>query len=159
MATALLTGAPLDSLAGPPKPQDWDAGQVRHLLPTVSDSRILLKVSFEQALSAAPVLRVGSRSFQGRMNDTSGRFWQFYGTDLDPGATQSLSLVAANGSSLCEPWPLSTFPPAGASPDRFRLLFFTCAGGAEGTYAGIGERSGNLPTVVRNRLLRRALAP
>ena len=158
MGASLLTRAPLDSLATLPKPQDWDAGRVRHLLPTVSDSRILLKVSFEQALSTAPALRVGSRSFQGRMNDTSGRFWQFYGTDLDPGATQTLSLVAANGSYLCEPWPLSTFPPAGASPDRFRLLFFTCAGGPEGTYAGIGARSGNLPTAIRNRLLRRALS-
>ncbi len=161
MGASLLAGAPLDSLASrltPPKPQDWDAGQVRHLLPTVSDSRILLKVSFERALAAAPALRVGSRSFPGRMNDTSGRFWQFHATDLDAGATQSLSLVAANGSFLCEPWPLCTFPPVDASPDRFRLLFFTCAGGPEGTYTGIGDRSGNLPTSVRNRLLRRALS-
>lgn len=161
MGAALVTRAPLDSLAGQPaapEPQDWDAGRVRHLLPTVSDSRILLKASFVEALDAAPELRVGSRRFPGRMNDTSGRFWQFYATDLDPGTTQSLSLVAADGSFLCAPWPLATFPPASASPDRFRLLFFTCAGGPEGTYAGIGERSGNLPTVVRNRLLRRALS-
>ena len=129
-----------------------------HLLPTVSESRILLKVSFEQALSAAPTLRVGARSFPGRMNDTGGRFWQFSAIGLDAGAAHSLSLVAANGSSLCEPWTLSTFPPADARPDRFRLLFFTCAGGPEGTYTGIGQRRGNLPTALRNRLRRRALS-
>ena len=161
MGAAFFRGAPLDALTSqiaPPQSQTWDAGQVRHLLPTVSESRILLKVSFEQALSATPTLRVGARSFPGRMNDTGGRFWQFSATDLDAGAAHSLSLVAANGSSLCEPWTLSTFPPADARPDRFRLLFFTCAGGPEGTYTGIGQRRGNLPTAIRNRLLRRALS-
>ena len=161
MSAAFFGGGPLDALTSriaPRQSQVWDAGQVRHLLPTVSESRILLKVSFEEALLAAPTLRVGARSFPGRMNDTSGRFWQFYATDLDAGATHSLSLVAANGSSLCEPWTLSTFPPADARPERFRLLFFTCAGGPEGTYTGIGQRRGSLPTAIRNRLLRRALS-
>ena len=118
MSAAFFGGGPLDALTSriaPRQSQVWDAGQVRHLLPTVSESRILLKVSFEEALLAAPTLRVGARSFPGRMNDTSGRFWQFYATDLDAGATHSLSLVAANGSSLCEPWTLSTFPPADLS--------------------------------------------
>jgi hypothetical protein len=161
LGVAFFKGAPLDALASKvalPESQVWDPGQVRHLLPTVSDSRILLKVSLEQALSEAPTLRVGARDFQGRMNDTGGRFWQFYATDLDADTTHSLSLVAANGSSLCEPWTLSTFPTPEARPDRFRLLFFTCAGGPEGTYNGIGERRGNLPTALRNRLLRRALS-
>ena len=161
MGTAFFGGGPLDALmsgAAPRQSQVWDAGQVRHLLPTVSESRILLKVSFEDALFAAPTLRVGARSFPGRMNDTSGWFWQFYATDLDAGVTHSLSLVAGDGSSLCEPWTLSTFPPADAQPERFRLLFFTCAGGPEGAYTGIGQRRGNLPTAIRNRLLRRALS-
>ena len=161
MGTAFFRGAPLDALSSRialPQSQVWDAGVVRHLLPTVSESRILLKVSFEQALSAAPTLRVGARDFGGRMNDTGGRFWQFSATDLAAGAAHSLSLLAANGSSLCEPWTLSTFPPSDARPERFRLLFFTCAGGPEGTYTGIGERRGNLPTAIRNRLLRRALS-
>ena len=38
------------------------------------------------------------------------------------------------------------------------MLFFTCAGGPGGTYSGIGDRSGFLPTAIRNRLLRRALS-
>ena len=70
MGAAFFRGAPLDALASRialPQSQVWDAGLVRHLLPTVSDSRILLKVSFEQPLSAAPTLRVGARSFPGRM--------------------------------------------------------------------------------------------
>ncbi len=161
MGAAFFKGAPLDALASHvplPVSQVWDAGRVRHLLPTVSDSGILLKASFEQALSDTPVLRVGGRNFPGRMTDTGGKFWQFYATDLDAGVSHSLSLVAADGSSLCEPWPISTFPAADARPDRFRLLFFTCAGGPEGTYAGIGDRRGNLPTALRNRLLRRALS-
>ncbi len=161
MGAALLARAPLDPFArrhATREPQEWDAGRVRHLLPTVSDSRILLKASFTEPLASAPSLNVGSRTFPGRMNDTRGRYWQFYATELESGTTQALSLVAADGSFLCEPWPLATFPPAGANPARFRLLFFTCAGGPEGTYEGIGERSGNLPTAIRSRLLRRALS-
>jgi hypothetical protein len=160
MGAAFFGGVPLDALTSKialPQSQVWDAGLVRHLLPTVSESRIMLKVSFKRALSAAPTLRVGARSFTGRMNDTGGSFWQFYATDLDAGATHFLSLVAADGSSLCEPWTLSTFPPTDARPDRFRLLFFTCAGGPQGTYTGVGQLRGNLPTEIRNRLLRRAL--
>jgi len=37
---------------------DWDAGPVRLLLPTVSDSRMLIKISFDAPLSEAPTLRV-----------------------------------------------------------------------------------------------------
>ena len=142
----------------PPAVQGWDVGRVRHLLPTVSESRILLKASFDRPLSAAPTLRVGTTEIQGRMNDTAGECWQFHAADLEPGRRHTLSLRSADGGSLCEPWPLSTFPAPDAVPERFRLLFFTCAGGPGGSYEGIGERRGYLPTVIRNRLLRRALA-
>ena len=43
----------------PSSPQ-WDAGRVRHLLPTVSDSRVLVKVSFRSPLMEAPTLRIGN---------------------------------------------------------------------------------------------------
>src|SRR5262249_22925293 len=46
---------------------------------------------------------------------------------------------------------LSTFPDVNSRPTRFRVLFFTCAGGHEGLPAGY------LPAAIRNRLLRRAL--
>ncbi len=160
MGATFFAGAPLDLLTGygPPPQAVWDAGQVQHLLPTVSESRMLIKASFTGSLAGAPRLRVGSRDVLGRMNGTDGRFWQFYITGLEPGRSHELALVASNGSSLCEPWSLSTFPPTDARPERFRVLFFTCAGGPEGTYEGIGDRRGNLPTPIRNRLLRRGLS-
>jgi len=161
MGAAFFGRFPLGAMAeqgAPPAALGWDAGRVRHLLPTVSDSRILLKVSFDRALSAAPTLRIGAGAVVGRMNDTAGEHWQFYAADLGPARRYTLSLQAADGRALCEPWPLSTFPSPDARPERFRMLFFTCAGGPGGSYDGIGQRQGFLPTVIRNRLLRRALS-
>ena len=109
----------------------WDAGQVQHLLPTVSDTRILIKASFAKPLTGTPVLRIGGSTFRGRMNDTEGRFWQFHATGLQPGRRYSLSLLGANRKTLCQPWDLSTFPAPDARPESFRLLFFTCAGGPD----------------------------
>ena len=161
MSAAFFRRFPLGAMVeqgAPPAAPDWDAGLVRHLLPTVSDSHLLLKVSFARPLSASPTLRVGTTDVTGRMNDTVGECWQFYAADLEPARRYSLSLVAAEGTSLCEPWDLSTFPAPDARPERFRMLFFTCAGGPGGSYSGIGQRSGFLPTAIRNRLLRRALS-
>ena len=161
LGAAVFGRLPLDLLAeqgAPPAVDDWDTGRVRHLLPAVSDSRLLLKASFDGPLSAAPTLRIGSAGVTGRMNDTAGEYWQFYATGLEPARRYELSLVGAGGASLCEPWPLSTFPARDATPERLRMLFFTCAGGPGGTYGGIGDRSGFLPTAIRNRLLRRALS-
>ena len=161
MSASFFRPLPLDALAAqasPPVAQDWDAGRVRHLLPAASDTRVLLKASFARPLSAPPTLRIGSQDVAGRMNDTAGEFWQFYAEDLESGQRHTLALVASDGTALCEPWTLSTFPAPDAQPDNFRLLFFTCAGGPGGTYSGVGERSGFLPTAIRNRLLRRALS-
>ncbi|MGQ0735891.1 MAG: alkaline phosphatase D family protein [Acidobacteriota bacterium] len=132
----------------------WDPGRVRHLLPTVSGSRMLVKASFAQPITSTPTLRVGSLAVVGRMNDTAGECWQFHATGLDPARRYRLALTAADGSSLCEPWDLTTLPSPDARPDRCRILFFTCAGGAESD----SLTAGNLPTSVRNRLLRRGLA-
>ena len=38
----------------------WDSGNVRHLLPTVSDTQMLLKASFATPLAQPPSLRVDS---------------------------------------------------------------------------------------------------
>ena len=161
MGAAFFGRFPLDAMVeqgAPPLPQGWDPGAVRHLLPQVSDSRVLLKASFDRALSAPPRLRVGTTEATARMNDTAGEHWQFDAGGLTAGRRYELTLSDASGRSLCEPWPLSTFPGADSRAERFRMLFFTCAGGPGGTYAGIGERQGFLPTVIRNRLLRRALS-
>jgi hypothetical protein len=160
MGAAVLGRFRMDTLAATPpapRPVGWDPGVVRHLLPTVSDSRLLLKASFAHPMGSTPLLRIGSGTVLGRMNDTSGVFWQFHVTDLEPGRRYTLALHASDGSSLCEPWELSTLPALDSRPDRLRVLFFTCAGGVPGTYSGIGQYSGFLPTEIRNRLLRRGL--
>jgi len=161
MGAAVFGRLPLGAMVEqgtPPAPLGWDPGVVRHLLPTVSDSRVLVKVSFDRPLSTAPRMRIGSAEVVGSMNDTSGEHWQFHAAGLEPGRRYELSLVAAGGGALCEPWPLSTFPAPDSRPEHFRMLFFTCAGGPGGSYSGIGQRSGFLPTAIRNRLLRRALS-
>src|SRR5438876_9870386 len=128
----------------------WDAGALRHLLPQVSDSRMLIKTSFSTPLLEAPTLRVGDTAVRGRMGDTRGEHWHFYATDLQPGRRYTLSLSDSNNRALSAPWELSTFPAPDERPQRFRVLFYTCAGGHEALKF--------LHTAVRNRLLRRGLS-
>jgi hypothetical protein len=77
IGAAVLAARPADAFAqrgAPPQSHDWDAGQVRHLLPTVSDTSILIKASFSQPLVGTPSLRIGGKVVPGRMNDTRGEF-------------------------------------------------------------------------------------
>ena len=164
MGAAILAARPADSFAQSGNPRSvgsWDSGQVRHLLPTVSDTQILIKASFTRPLPSAPSLRIGASTVRGSMNDTEGSFWQFRATGLLPGRRYSLSLVGADRKSLCEPWELSTFPARTSQPQSLRVLFFTCAGGPDSAPSESSTdalTSGNLPTAIRNRLLRRALS-
>ncbi len=122
MGAAILAERSADSFAqnaSAPADHTWDAGQVRHLLPAVSDTRILLKASFAKPQTEAPVLRIGHSKFRGTMNDTEGVFWQFHATGLEPGKTYSLSLAGAHGKNLCQPWNLTTFPPGPRSHRAF----------------------------------------
>jgi hypothetical protein len=160
MGAAILAARSADSFAQtgkPPANHSWDAGQLRHILPTVSDTRILIKASFTKPLTGAPSLRIGSSAFHGTMNDTEGAFWEFQAAGLQPGRRYTLALTSTDGKSLCQPWELSTFPPRTARPENFRVLFFTCAGGPDSAGSDVLSQ-GNLPTGVRNRLLRRALS-
>ena len=78
VGAAILTALPADLFSQTgrsPRSEAWDSGRVRHLLPTVSDTRMLIKASFTEPLSASPVLRIGGKSMPGRMNDTRGEFW------------------------------------------------------------------------------------
>lgn len=86
MGAAIFGRLPLEAMAQETSPagQEWDAGLVRHILPTVSDSRILLKVSFDRPLSEAPTLRIGTSAFPGKMSDTAGEYWQFHAGQLQP---------------------------------------------------------------------------
>ncbi|MFN7918163.1 MAG: hypothetical protein U0Q55_22655 [Vicinamibacterales bacterium] len=153
LGAALLAPLSADLFAEPavaPAATNWDSGQVRHLLPTANHSSILIKASFVRALASAPRLRVGTQTATGVMTDTGGEFWQFHVAGLAPGRRYTLSLLSSNGTSLCQPWELSTFPAPDTRSGRCRVLFFTCAGGHEGLQF--------LPTAIRNRLLRRALS-
>ena len=153
-AGPLLAALPRELLAQPSaRPSTggaWNNGAVRHLLPTVSDTQMMLKASFSAPLSQPPLLRVGTLTVRGRMTDTRGEMWAFHATGLAAARRYTLSLRASTGRSLCQPWDLSTFPTPDARPEKLRVLFFTCAGGHEGL--------GFLPSAVRNRMLRRALS-
>jgi hypothetical protein len=155
LGATLLASFPADLWADPvqaPLPATWDPGRVVHLLPTVSDTAMLIKASFARPLTNGPTLRIGALSVRGRATDTQQQFWQFHAEGLAPGRRYTLSLTAADGAPLCQPWSLETFPPADAQPERCRVLFFSCAGGHERLPLGF------LPSSTRQRLLRRALS-
>ena len=150
-AAALGFGVAAEAQAQvPAATAQWDAGALRHLLPTVSDTRMLIKASFNAAQSSAPTLQIGDTSVRGRMSDSRGEYWHFYATGLQPGRRYPLALIGSDGWTLSQPWELSTFPGPNDRPERFRVLFFTCAGGHEAL--------GHLSPAVRNRLLRRGLS-
>ncbi len=134
---ALLSGLAASAAGGSwlgcsrpgPGGDGWNRGPLRHLVPAVSDRAIHLKLSLETPRDDAPVLRVGDRDVPGERTDSAGRFWAFRVGGLAPGAEHRLELRDPRGEPLCDAWPLRTFPAPDASPDRLRVLSFTCAGG------------------------------
>ena len=140
-------------LNNPKPPQQsglWDQGVVRHILPTVNDTQMLIKVSFQSSMVSSPVLRIDNKTIAGRLEDTHGENWSFYVDNLSPSKKYQLQLLGKGGKSLCESWTLSTFPSPQDNVKDFRLLIYTCAGGH--------EIHGFLPMTVRNQLLRRGLS-
>jgi hypothetical protein len=152
---ALLSSGMAGCRDGAPyvEPGDWNAGDVAHLLPAATHERIRLKASLHGALAAAPVLSVDERDVAGLRGDAHGRFWRFDVSGLSPQRTYTLALRDAAGNPLCDPWRLRTFPAPQASPARFRLLAYTCAGGPE-FFGGLAF----LPVEARRRLLARGLS-
>lgn len=114
-----------------PAAGQWDQGSVKHILPTVNDTQMLIKVSFQSGLTSPPVLQIGSQTVIGKMEDSLGENWSFYSERLTPDKTYELRLLSDQGKSLCAPWPLSTFPDPKAQVKNFRLLIYSCAGGHE----------------------------
>jgi hypothetical protein len=141
--------------AGPT--QNWDSGELAHVLPTSSHDRILIKASFRRPLEAAPIVQVGDQRVTGQRTDTRGSFWQFHAADLRAGKTYTLSIASSDGRSLCEPWTLSTMPALDELPSKFRLLVYSCAGGHD-IFLSANTGFKFLPTAVRQRLLQRALS-
>ncbi len=149
----------MEGLSQPAEGQvgDWDAGEVAHILPSVSHDRFLIKVSFRTPASGIPLLRLGRRLVPGKLSDRVGRFWAFYVAGLEPMTSYRLELLSDEERPLCQPWFLGTFPPPDSLPDRFRLLIFTCAGGHEDARLADGTQV-FLSLDDRRRLLRRALS-
>jgi len=130
--------------------QNWDNGRVTHLLPSVNDRSLLLKISLTQAQTTSPYLLVDGSKVHGRMTDTQGKYWEFLATELIPAKTYPLSLHTSSGLALCQPWTIDTFPARNANPEHFRLMLYSCAGG--------NEQQTFLPLSTRQRLFKRALS-
>ncbi len=141
---------------GPPD-DGWQAGDVLHLLPTANHERILLKASFARARDEAPLLSVGRERVAGLPSDSTGHFYRFDVRGLAPETTYSLRLLEPGGGPICDAWPLRTFPAPDTTPERFRVLAFTCAGGPEDLY-NLGFFNAYLPHALRQRLFARALS-
>ncbi len=134
VSAAALGGAALSPLAqacgsdsSPPLSQQ-PTGELVHVLPTVSEHRILLKASFASPQSENPTLHIDGRRFDGLRTDSAGYFWLFDADGLPAG--QHFTLEVRRGRELlAEAWQLATFPDRDTSPDHFRLLVCGCAGG------------------------------
>ena len=107
----------------------WDGGKLFHLLPTVSDRRLLIKASFTERHTRPPSLRVAGRLVAGKQTDYRGSCWSFDADGLEPARPYELQLLDAAKKPLCAPWTLKTFPAPSDQPKNFRLLVYTCAGG------------------------------
>lgn len=110
----------------------WDQGRVAHIIPTANHTRFLIKVSFTEALSATPQLAVNERKIAGSQRGPGGRFWRFDVEGLEPATHYELRLFDADGSPLCDAWPLRTFPRPDAAAETLRILAYTCPGGFDG---------------------------
>ena len=134
----------------------WSAGDLAHVLPTASHERFLIKASFKRPLTFTPRLTVSGKPVDGFKTDGQGRFWRFDAPALSPNTTYQLRLTDPGGGPLCDAWPLKTFPAPSASPDRLRILAYTCGGGYDGApYEG---KSFFLDMTARRRLLARGLS-
>jgi hypothetical protein len=126
---------------------------VRTILPSASHDTLAVKVLLDKPANEAPVLRIDGRAVKAQRADTDGYAWSFVQPGLKGGTRHTLSLADAGGAALRAPWQLSTLPAPDATPDSYRVLFFTCAGGDEA--AGPEQY---LPLAARRALLDRALS-
>ena len=135
---------------------EWDSGKVVHILPTVSESRILLKTSFTEPLKSPSLTVDGTRDVPGEQMDTEGYFWAFDVPGLESDTTYDLQLLDFEGQPLCDAWPLGTFPSPESEPDHLRVVAFTGSGGHDACRSWFG--TGQIPVSIRQQLLNRALS-
>jgi len=108
----------------------WYRGDIQHILPTVSHRALNIKVSFHQPCST-PQLHIDEQVVSASRQDSEGRFWAFRVGKLDANTEYTLQLFDENNHSLCDSWPLKTFPAPNSHPERLRIAAYTCAGGPD----------------------------
>lgn len=148
LGTAALS---LLSCADNKSPGDsWWSGDVQHILPLVSPSAFNIKVSFGNALGNTPSLMCNGQAYPGQQQDSEGRFFAYRVAGLTPDTSYRLQLVGGAGESLCEEWPLKTFPALDASPGQLSIAAYTCAGGPD--WPTLGNKHGFKPAAYRRKL-------
>jgi len=75
---------------------------------------------------------------------------------LQPATRYELRITGPGGESLCDSWPLKTFPAPEAEPDSMRILTYTCAGGYDGPR--LNGKTSFLDMVARRKLLARGMS-
>lgn len=113
-----------------PKAMAARADDIRHILPTVTDTLFSISVSVGQPRSKLQ-LSIDGKEVTGLKMDSKGRFWSFHADGLSPSKTYELQLLDEDGD-LGQPWPLRTFPDRNSEPKTFKLMAYTCAGGGDG---------------------------
>lgn len=137
-----------------PKAARAGDGDIRHILPTVTANSMGLSVSVG-APRPKLTLAIDDHEIVGTQMDTLGRFWSFQAADLSADTEYMLQLSDGDGA-LGPSWPLKTFPDTTSLPEKFRLLAFTCAGGADGF--GVPGRQFFKPHAFRQKMFDTALA-
>lgn len=104
-----------------------------------------------------PELAVDGRRILGKQTDPLGLFWQFDIKNLSPDTSYTLQLIDNFGTTLCDSWPLKTFPDPSANVKSMRILAYTCAGGDDNMNPISGKTSYlNMPN--RRKLLDKAMS-
>ena len=113
-----------------PKAMGTKTDDIRHILATVTDTAFSISMSLAQPRSKLQ-LSINEKIVTGTRMDSRGRFWSFDASGLNPSKTYKLQLSDEDGA-LGQSWPLRTFPDRNSEPETFKLLTYTCAGGADG---------------------------
>ena len=99
-AAAWLSAAGFAPRARGQKTSDeWNAGELAHLIPAASHERFQIKCSFRSARSEPPELQCGDRRVLGRATDSLGRFFSFDVAGLSADTEYELRLVSAPSSA------------------------------------------------------------
>ena len=127
---------------------------IRHILPTVTDTRISISCSLAQPVQSL-LLRVANEVYRGEQRDSEGLHWSFTAEDLTANTQYQLQLLDGE-TPVGDTWPLRTFPAEDAAVDQLKLAAFTCAGG--GDAFGFNGLQYFKPHVFRHRLFDELLA-